>query len=178
MRIVGYGLVVITIAISIAVVARADDLLDKLGAPANANVAAVKAGDVEATITPSAIHAAPGQQLEVHALLDIAPGWHIYGKPLPQGYTPTAIVFDNRVVATQSLDFPKPKMVSFPALGETLPVYQGQLSGDGKIRIRPDLKAGTYKLAGRLSFQECNDQICKLPQSAAFEMPFTIDASK
>src|SRR5690242_11156882 len=98
MRIAGSKLVLSTIVVALvaaAVAARADDLLDKLGAPANANVAAVKAGDVEATITPSATHAAPGQEIAVHALLDIAPGWHIYGKPLPQGYTPTSIVFDN-----------------------------------------------------------------------------------
>ncbi len=173
-------LIVISIAISIAALttAHADDLLEKLGAPANPDAAAVKAGDVEATITPSATHAAAGQEIAVHALLDIAPGWHIYGKPLPQGYTTTSIVFDNNLVATQSLDFPKPKMVSFPALGETLPVYQGELSADGKIRIHPGLKAGAYRLAGKLNFQECNDQICKLPQSVAFEMPFTIDPPK
>jgi DsbC/DsbD-like thiol-disulfide interchange protein len=169
--------VVITIIVIAAALGsvRADDLLEKLGAPANPNVATAKAGDVEATITPSATHAAPGQQIDVRALLDIGPGWHIYGKPLPQGYTTTAIVFDKNLVASQLLNFPKPKMVSFPALGETLPVYQGEVNADGKIRIRPDLKPGAYKLAGKLDFQECNDQICKLPQSVAFEMPFTVD---
>jgi hypothetical protein len=34
---------------------------------------------------------------------------------------------------------------------------------------------GEHKLAGELKFQECNDQICKLPQTVRFEIPLTIE---
>jgi hypothetical protein len=37
------------------------------------------------------------------------------------------------------------------------------------------LKSGDYKLKGTLSFQECSAEICKIPQSATFEIPFRID---
>ena len=41
--------------------------------------------------------------------------------------------------------------------------------------MRSGLKPGDYKLKGTLSFQECSDQICKIPQSVTFEIPFRID---
>ena len=157
-------------------IAHADSILDKLGAPADSKTAMVRGGDVQAVIKPSADQVAPGQDVGVTAEFTIAPGWHIYGAPLPKSYTPTTIAFDNGVVAKQSIDFPKPEMVSFASLGETLPVYKDSVHATGKLMLRPDLKPGDYKLSGKVSFQECSDTICKLPQSLAFAIPITITA--
>jgi hypothetical protein len=77
-------------------------------------------------------------------------------------------------VAKQSFNFPKPQMMSFATLGETLPVYQGNLHAGGKLLLRPDLKPGDYQLTGKVDFQECSDSICKIPQSLAFAIPLTI----
>ena len=41
--------------------------------------------------------------------------------------------------------------------------------------MRSGLKPGDYKLKGTLGFQECSDQICKIPRSVTFEIPFKID---
>ncbi len=95
---------------------------------------------------------------------------HVYGQP----HVPTAISFDNAMVAGQSFDFPKPTPIKFVALGETLPAYTGAFKAIGKVLLREKLDAGEHKLAGELKFQECNDQICKLPQSVRFEIPLTI----
>ncbi len=166
------------IATAPAVAASGNDILDQLGAPPGDKSASVSGSELSATITPSATHAAAGQQLSVSADVTIAPGWHVYGRPLPAGYVPASIVLDNDLVAQQSFQFPKPQMVTFEGLGETVPVYKGNLKAKGKILLRSGLKAGEYRLSGKLNFQECSDQICKLPQSLAFEMPFTIDAPK
>jgi hypothetical protein len=42
--------------------------------------------------------------------------------------------------------------------------------------MRSGLNPGHRELKGKLKFQECSNQICKIPQSVAFEIPFTIDA--
>ena len=89
--------------------------------------------------------------------------------------TPTAIVFDSDCVAKQSFEYPDPQKVAFPKLGETLPVYAGDFRTKGRILMRSGLKPGDYKLKGTLSFQECSVEICKIPQSATFEIPFRID---
>ena len=87
---------------------------------------------------------------------------------------PTAISFDNAMVAQQSFEFPKPTPIKFVALGETLPAYTGDFKAIGKVLLREKLPAGEHKLAGELKFQECNDQICKLPQTVRFEIPLAI----
>jgi DsbC/DsbD-like thiol-disulfide interchange protein len=156
-------------------VASSEILLSEFDAEVNAPSMSLTAGDIRIVITPSTSHAVAGQEIGVAAQFTIAKGWHIYGQPLPANYTPTTIVFDSDCVAQQSFEYPDPDKVPFPQLGETLPVYAGNFLAKGKILARPGLKPGDYKLKGKLTFQECSEQICKIPQSVTFEIPFRID---
>ncbi len=150
-------------------------LLDQFDV-ASAKSVSLDAEDLRATITPSADHTVPGRELGVAANFSIAPGWHIYGAPLPSNYTATSIEFDSDVVVSQAFEFPTPEKVTFELLGETLPVYHGDFRAKGKILIRSGLKPGEYQLKGKLKFQECSNDICKIPQSIAFELPMRIEA--
>ncbi len=135
----------------------------------------VGAEDVRAKISLSNDKAAPGQELGTALDITIAPGWHIYGEPLPKNYVATSVVFNDDVVAKQSWSLPPATPLEFKALGETLPVYAGTVRGKGAILISGRLKPGEYKVGGTLKFQECNDSICKLPQQVSFEIPITVE---
>ena len=156
-------------------VASSEILVNELGADPSGKSVSPTAGEIRIVITASTDHAVAGQEIGVAADFTIAKGWHICGQPLPANYTPTTIVFDSDCVAEQSFEYPDPKKVAFPNLGETLPVYAGNFRVKGKLLARPGLKPGDYKLKGKLSFQECSEQICKIPQSVPFEIPFRID---
>jgi DsbC/DsbD-like thiol-disulfide interchange protein len=138
--------------------------------------AVVSSEDMKARIALSETHAFSGQRVGVIVSFDIAPGWHIYGRPLPEEYTPTTLTFDGGLLARQKLDFPKPTPVKFDLLGETLPVYQGRFNVTGDILLRRKLAPGEHQLGGTLSFQECNDNLCKMPQQVHFEIPLQIDS--
>ncbi len=153
-------------------------LLKHFGAAVGNDAAEIKSDEISARIQLSDSSAFSGQELAVAADFAIKPGWHIYGKPLPKGYVPTAINFDAAMVARQSFDFPKPTPIKFVALGETLAAYTGDFKAIGKVLLREKLPAGDHKLTGELKFQECNDQICKLPQTVRFEIPITIQPIK
>src|SRR5271168_1914061 len=155
--------------------ASSEILVNELGADPSGEPVSLTAGDIRVVITPSTDHAVAGQEIGVAADFSIAKGWHIYGQPLPANYTPTAIVFDGDCVAKQSFEYPDPQKVAFHELGETLPVYTGSFRAKGRILVRSGLKPGDYKLKGTLSFQECSNQICKIPRSVPFEIPFRID---
>ena len=170
-------IVVATTVLAAAMIARADSILDKLGKPAADQTAVVRGGDVWAMIKPDVAQAAPGQDIKVSADFIIASGWHIYGKPISTDYVTTNITFDKEMVAQQSIDFPKPEMMRFEALGETLPVYKDKVHAGGDVKLRPDLKPGDYKLSGKVEFQECSDTICKIPQSLPFAIPITVASS-
>jgi len=130
--------------------------------------------DVSAKVTISNAQSYSGHQLGVIVELSVAPGWHIYGEPLPQEYTPTKVKFDDSLVERQALKFPPPVQLRFEALDQTFPVYHGDIKATGNLVLKQKLKPGEYKLAGTIEFQECNDSMCKLPQSAHFELPLTI----
>jgi DsbC/DsbD-like thiol-disulfide interchange protein len=130
--------------------------------------------DVSAKVATSNAQASSGQQLEVTVDFGVAPGWHIYGEPLPPDYTPTKVKFDTDLIESQSLKFPPPVPLRFAALDQTFPVYHGKFQVAGNVVLKPKLSPGNYKLGGTIEFQECNDNMCKMPQSAHFELPLTI----
>jgi DsbC/DsbD-like thiol-disulfide interchange protein len=137
----------------------------------------VQAGNVEARIMLSANRAPDANRLSVAVDFSVAPGWHIYGEPLPagEGLTPTSIKFDGDLVVRQKLALPKPTPRRFEALNETYPVYQGSFKAAGDIVVAQKLKRGDYSIPGTLSFQECNDAICEMPQSVRFEVQIQIE---
>jgi hypothetical protein len=135
----------------------------------------IEADELRATVTLSSDRAVPGEQLGVAADLVIAAGWYIYGRSLPDNYVATSISFDRELVSAESFDFPKAKPVEFRSLGERLPAYSGSIRAPGTVQLKLGIKPGEYKLKGTLHFQQCNDQICKLPQKVAFEIPVIVD---
>ena len=135
----------------------------------------IGAEDVRAKVSLSNYKTVPGQELGVAVDITIAPGWHIYGEPLPQNYIATKLTFAGDLIAAQSLTLPRATPHEFRALGETLPVYEGSVRGKGTILIRGRTRPGEYKVAGTLKFQECNDSICKVPQEVPFEIALKVE---
>jgi len=144
--------------------AASEILLKNFGLSDRGPTVTIKAEDVAAVITVSSGVAVPGRQLGLAVVLTVANGWHVYGQPISDNYVATSIIFEQELVSAQSLEFSKPTPVEFKALGETLPAYSGTFRGSGSILIRANLKLGDYQIKGTLRFQECSDQICKLPQ--------------
>lgn len=56
--------------------------------------AEINAGEVKALVVLPSSRLMSGEQVEVRVNIEVAPGWHIYGSPLPEGYTPTSVTFD------------------------------------------------------------------------------------
>ena len=150
-------------------------LLDQFNA-AGAQSVSIDADDLRVTIAITAEHSVAGQEIGVRADFSLASGWHIYGRPLPSNYTATSIEFEADGVASQAFEFPTPEQVRFEMLGETLPVYHGDFRAKGALLLRSGLKPGDFALKGKLKFQECSAEVCKIPQTIAFELPIRIDA--
>jgi len=151
------------------------DWVTPVGLPSDRQAkAVVDAGEVKAEIKLSLVRSLGGQRVDVSVDFDIAPGWHVYGKPLPEEYTPVSVIFDNDLLSKQTLVFPKPTPVRFDVLGETMPVYQGHFKAVGDVVLRRDVMPGEHRLVGTVSFQQCNENLCKMPQQLHFEIPFVV----
>jgi hypothetical protein len=143
-----------------------------------------------ATVSLSTDRCFPGQELAMSLSIRLKPGWHIYGKPLPDNYQPTELVFDGLIVGEQSLKLPAARPMLLKALGETLPVYGGELRAVGKLAIKWSppapakfleafgkmIEPGLYKICDTLRFQACSDDICETPEAIKFELPLTVEA--
>ena len=102
------------------------------------------------------------------------PGWHIYGLPLPEGYTATSIALEGPAVIRQEVTLPAPELLEFPALREALPAYSGSFEIQGTLLLRFPLPEGELILPGRLRFQQCSENLCEPPQTIAFELHLTL----
>jgi AhpC/TSA family/Thiol:disulfide interchange protein DsbD, N-terminal len=155
------------------------------------NSVGVEDGPLSATISLSTDRCFFGQELAVSLSLRLKPGWHVYGRPLPGNYQPLELVFDGAVVGKQSLELPPARPMRLAAVGETLPVYEGEVRAVGLLGIKwspppeakslaaffgPATEPGLYRIKGTLRFQACSDVVCEPPQAIEFELPLTIDA--
>jgi hypothetical protein len=65
---------------------------------AGGNSVEIKADALTATVSLSTDRCFPGQELAVSLGIHLKPGWHIYGKPLPDNYQATELLFDGLIV--------------------------------------------------------------------------------
>jgi hypothetical protein len=149
----------------------------------------IKAEVVTGTVSLSTDRCFPGQELGVVLELDLKPGWHIYGEPLPANYQPTRLTFEGPLIDQQSIEMPPAKPMLLKAIGETLPVYERKLRSVGKLGIKwsppmpanfletlgPRIEPGLYTIDGILRFQPCSEEMCEMPQSVRFQLPLKIE---
>ncbi|MBI1357264.1 MAG: redoxin domain-containing protein [Acidobacteria bacterium] len=110
--------------------------------------------------------------------LDIAlgPKMHVYA-PGVKGY----IAVDWEMEQTPGLEsfpveYPDPESLHLPAIGETVPVYQGSVRFLRDVMIgQPDQiehllgEDGKLLLRGTFRYQACDDKVCYLPQTVELE---------
>ena len=164
-------------------------VLRNFGAGVGDNSVSIQTGAFTAAISLSSDRCFPGQELGVILDIHMNPGWHIYGKPLPEYYRAVELQFSGDLVGNQRMDFPEPKTKLMPALDETLSVYEEHLRASGTLGIRwsppmpaPFLKPlaktiapGKHKVIGTLRFQACSETACEPPDEIAVELPLSIN---
>lgn len=158
------------------------------GTHACSNSVQIKTGVLEAMVGLSTDRCFPGQELGVTLQVNVEPGWHIYGKPLPDNYQAMTLTFEGPLIGEYSLKMPAAKPLLLKALGETLPVYDGNIRAQGRLGIKwsPPIPAkfleslgapiepGLHHIEGAFRFQACSDRVCEAPQTIRFQLPLTI----
>lgn len=111
-----------------------------------------------------------GERVGLRVTIRIAPGAHIYGEPLPEGYIPTTLeIAVPETVAVEPVRYPAPRPLRMAWLGEELPVY------DGTITLTTALVFAEQRddvvVAATLRFQACTMEECYLPDRLTFALP-------
>lgn len=115
---------------------------------------------------------APRQRVGLRAHVQIAPGAHVYGEPLPASYTPLTLTVDApEGVIVERAAYPPPTPLTLAALDETLPVYTGAVELTAYLTcegVRED-----FTVSATLDWQVCTETDCLIPRSATLALPLS-----
>lgn len=112
----------------------------------------------------------PMQQLRLTVDIRIADGYHVYGQPLPSGYTPLRVSVDPiEGLEIGELRLPPASPFQFQGLADDFFVYEGTVKLSLPLTIREDI--GDQQLAISVSFQACTSDDCRFPATLGIELP-------
>ena len=163
--------------------ATADILAREFGTSLDAARGGTETKHVQITTTASNSTARPGLRVALSLEIKLKPGMHVYA-PGVQGYIPIDWKLDEGgpAVKRHPFEYPASEMLHLPAIGETVPIYQG------RVQIRREITFGQEgvlkQLAGPASelvvkglfrYQACDDRKCYPPQDVPLEWPFKFE---
>lgn len=114
----------------------------------------------------------PYQKLRLDFEVQIAPGLHVYGLPIPEGYTPLTIEIEPLDgMELGPVQLPEPQPFRVEGLDEEFRVYQGTVRGSLPVVLTKNLGEVALKL--RLRYQACGENFCNPPGEAVAELYLT-----
>ena len=123
----------------------------------------VKTDHLTVEAYPSEDTASRGNRITMVVVLRLPPKMHVYA-PGVEGYRPVSLEVEaNPMLLAHDTEFPQAKTVHLDAIGETVPVYEGEVRILKDVTISPRLRAETVRISMTLSYQACDDKVCYIP---------------
>ncbi|MBI2324146.1 MAG: redoxin domain-containing protein [Chloroflexi bacterium] len=112
----------------------------------------------------------PYQRLALHLDLAVAPGLHVYGDPLPDGYTPLTV----EIAPLESLDvgpprWPDPRPFRVAGLDERFVIHEGTVRGTVPLFLARNV--GSVELTIGVRYQACSADECHPPDQLTVRFP-------
>jgi peroxiredoxin len=112
----------------------------------------------------------PYERIRIELEIAIAPGLHVYGRPIPPGYVPLTVEvepFDGLVAEAVRLPLPRPFRVE--GLDEAFVVHEGTVRAAVDVEVhRP---AGDIAIGLAIRHQACSETVCHPPATVALRLP-------
>ena len=113
----------------------------------------------------------PYQRVDLRLDVAVAPGLHVYGRPIPDGYTPLSVEVD----PLESLEvlgppqWPVGRPFRVAGLEESFVVHEGAVQGTVPLFLARNL--GNVELVTRLRYQACSADECFPPDEVVLRLP-------
>ena len=104
--------------------------------------------------------------IDVGIHLEIAKGWHVNANPASQNMLiPTSVSLASDAPAkVVSVNYPEGKIAHFDFSGESLSVYDGEITIGVRLQLNADVSyENAFPLELELHYQACNNHICLQP---------------
>jgi len=110
---------------------------------------------------------------EFHLVVEVSAqdGYHVYGRPIPDGYAPldiTVAAFDGLVAG--EVAWPAPHPFKVEGLDEDFWVYEGTVRAVLPLHV-VNRDAGDLIITIAVSYQTCSDTTCLRPAGVTFDFP-------
>jgi hypothetical protein len=113
------------------------------------------------------------QRLHLTIELATAPGFHVYGEPIPRGYIPLSVdVARVEGLELRPMQWPSPHTFTVEGLGETFHVHEGTVRGVLPFMFTAPPGAGDHILRVIVRYQTCSASMCFPP--AAVELDISV----
>jgi hypothetical protein len=123
-------------------------------------------------------------RLVLRVRMHLAPGYHAYAPEVTGGYIPLALNIPEtgQYWSMPPVKYPKARILSLPALGEKVPIFEGtfEVSTEAAIkfaefeRVKKEQRPHTVAIQGTLRYQVCNDKTCFPPESEPVSWTVTV----
>jgi DsbC/DsbD-like thiol-disulfide interchange protein len=129
---------------------------------------------VKTFISNDGIH--PGESFKVAFLLNIIPGWHIYGPQLDDEFLiPSELIIDEGDnIKVSKLYYPEPGSRRFDYSEAELSVYEGEMLLGALIKVSEDIPPKKHFIKASFLYQPCDDLTCMAPRTLKLEIPFKV----
>jgi DsbC/DsbD-like thiol-disulfide interchange protein len=122
------------------------------------------------TVTDSAEYVR-WQESRLRLIFDIDPGWHIYGRPIPDGYRALAVELKGiPEVEVHPAQYPQPRPFRVEGLDEDFQVYEGRFVVLVPFAVRVAPGHGEIELKIAVTFQACSKTECLPPDGVYLEL--------
>ncbi|MBI3979130.1 MAG: redoxin domain-containing protein [Chloroflexi bacterium] len=128
--------------------------------------------DLRITVWSGSATYRPYQKLRLDLDIEIAPGLHVYGQPVPDGYTPLTVAIDPlEALEAGPVELPAPRPFQVEGLDEQFLVYEGTVRGSIPVVLFQNL--GDVTLTLRVRYQACSESLCYPPTEVTLPLLLT-----
>jgi len=111
------------------------------------------------------------ERTRLHVELEIDSGWHIYGRPIPNGYTPLTVEIDaEEGLVVGEPEYPRVQPFHVAGLDEQFNVSEGRLRVMTPFAFNVAAETGQRTLTVRISWQACSESECLMPTMNVFRI--------
>ena len=111
------------------------------------------------------------QETSLHINFDVEAGWHIYGRPIPGGYTPVTVEVEAiPEVKVGPVEYPPTHPFRVEGLEEQFHVYEGLVEVQVPVAANVPPGLGSIDLKITVRYQTCSESECLPPAALTLDL--------
>lgn len=139
--------------------------------PAGGQPQSTTAGHVAVTAVMDSDRYVRWQETRLHVVFDVAEGWHVYGRPIPTGYTAATVEVETiPEVAIGPPAYPSTNHFRIEGVDEEFHVNEGRFEVLVPFAVNVPPGHGSVDFRVTIRYQTCSESECLPPQAVMLQL--------